>query len=177
MILVLVLFIVAALSVSSGVASAHTPESHHMTVQAGPYPMEVGFSDWPLVAERSFDVTFTPEDGIAGKTATIQVMGPSGPERRVSGTLGRHPRQRDIWGLDLISLPDEGEWTFVVGIDGPLGPGEATIGPIPVGPRPGPAPLPMWLIAALPLFAIAGGIMTAWRRVRPGRTPEASAWE
>ena len=157
-------------------AAAHAPETHHLTVQAGPYPVEVGFSAWPLVAERSFDITFTPADGIEGKQATIDLAGPNGPERRISGTLGRHPRQRDVWGLDLISLSDPGPWTMDLAIEGPLGPGRATIGPIDVGLRPGPPPLPMYLIALIPFLAIVAAIVVAWRRVRPGSTPEATAW-
>lgn len=157
-------------------ARAHAPEPHHIQVQADPYPVEVGFSEWPLVAERSVDITFTPADGIAGKTATIIVTGPHGTDFEESGTLGRHPRQRDRWGLDLIALPAEGDWTFTLAIDGPRGPGTATVGPIAVGPRPGP-PAPLaYLVGVLPLFAVAALIVVGWCRVRPGRTAEAATW-
>lgn len=157
--------------------AAHELEPHHVLVQAGPYPVEVGFSEWPVLAERAVDITFLPEGGIAGKTAALALVPPGGDEQayRLSGPLGRHPRQRDFWGLDLIALPAEGEWTLALTVDGPAGPGEAAL-PLPVGPRPGPPPLPMWLLGILPAAAIAALVAAGWRRVRPGRTPAAAVW-
>jgi len=156
--------------------SAHAPEPHHITVQAGPYPVEVGFSEWPPLAERSIDITFTPADGIEGKSASLTVIGPDGTDFQNSGPLGRHPRQRERWGLDLIALPAEGPWTMELEIDGPRGGGAATIGPIEVGPRPGP-PAPLaYLVGVLPLVAVAALIVAGWRRVRPAQAPAAQSW-
>ncbi len=157
-------------------AAAHAPEPHHLQVQVGPYPVEVGFSEWPPLAERSLDITFTPADGIEGKTASLTLIGPRGTDYRDSGPLGRHPRQRDRWGLDLIALPLAGAWTMELAIDGPRGAGTATVGPIEVGPRPGPPAPAAYLVGVLPLLAVVGLIVTGWRRVRPAQAADARSW-
>ena len=154
---------------------AHAPEPHHETIQAGPYTVSVGFSEWPIQAERSLDITFAPEGGIAGKSATIEITDPNGEWYEV-GPLGRHPRQRDLWGLDLIALPATGDWTIELTVDGPQGGGAGALSGIPVGQRPGPPLAPMWLIGALPLFFLIGLGVRGWRAVKPGRTPEAQAF-
>ena len=154
--------------------SAHAPEPHHETLQAGPYTVTVGFSEWPIQAERSLDITFSPDGGIAGKSATIEITDPSGDWYEV-GPLGRHPRQRDLWGLDLISLPATGDWTIELTIDGPEGTGTGTLSGIPVGARPGPPLAPMWVIGALPLFFLIALGVRGWRSVKPGKTAEAQA--
>jgi hypothetical protein len=156
-------------------AMAHASDPHHETIQAGPYSVTVGFSEWPVLAERSIDITFEPEGGIADKSATIRITDPQGELYEV-GPLGRHPRQRDLWGLDLIALPSSGDWTIELTVDGPLGIGTGTLAEVPVGERPGPPPWPLWLLAILPLvFLIAIGVR-GWRAVRPGRTHEAVGW-
>jgi hypothetical protein len=156
---------------------AHAPDPHHETIQAGPYEVLVGFSEWPIRAERSLDITFEPEGGIEDKTATIRITDPNGEwERGGVGPLGRHPRQRELWGLDLIAFPTPGDWTIELTIDGPEGTGTGTLSGIPVGERPGPSPAPMWAIAALPLLFLVWLGVQAWIRVRPGSTQEALAW-
>lgn len=156
--------------------SAHAPESHHITVQAGPYPVEVGFSEWPPLAERSLDITFSPAGGIEGKTAALTMNGPTGTDYQDSGPLGWHPRQRTLWGLDLIALPLAGAWTMELEISGPEGPGAATVGPFEVGARPGP-PAPLaYLIGIVPLLAVVGLIVTGWRRVHPAATVDVRSW-
>ena len=155
---------------------AHAPEPYHVQIQAGPYPIEVGFSEWPPLAERSLDITFTPAGGIEGKTAALTLVGPEGTDFQESGPLGRHPRQRERWGLDLIALPLAGTWTMELEVDGPAGPGVGTVGPFEVGPRPGP-PAPLaYLIGVLPLLAVAVLIVAGWRRVRPAQTADARSW-
>lgn len=168
--------LVTLLGLTAGPAAAHAPEPHHLEVQAGPYPVEVGFSEWPPLAERSLDITFTPAGGIADKTATLTMVGPEGEDFQNSGPLGRHPRQRELWGLDLIALPLEGDWTLELAIDGPQGVGAATIGPIAVGPRPGPPAPVAYLVGILPLVAVAGLVAAGWRRVRPRATAAARSW-
>jgi MFS family permease len=156
-------------------AQAHSADPHHETIQAGPYTVLVGFSEWPMRAERSLDITFEPEGGIADKSATLRLTDAQG-EVYESGALGRHPRMREMWGLDLIALPTAGDWTIELTVEGPEGSGAATLSGIPVGERPGPPPLPFWIVAALPLlFLLALGVR-GWRAVRPGKTPEAHAW-
>lgn len=171
------LLALAILMTLSAPAGAHDLEPYHMVVQAGPYPVEVGFSEWPVLAERSIDITFMPGGGIADKTATLALVRPGADEAsyRFGGELGRHPRQRDYWGRDLIALPAEGAWALTLTVDGPAGSGETTF-PLPVGPRPGPPPLPMWLLGILPAVGLIALVVAGWRRVHPGRTPDAAAW-
>ncbi|MGH2616649.1 MAG: hypothetical protein ACRDJC_15540 [Thermomicrobiales bacterium] len=154
---------------------AHAADPHHETIQAGPYEVLVGFSEWPMRAERSLDITFEPEGGIAGKSATIEITDPNGDWYEV-GPLGRHPRQRELWGLDLIAMPTPGDWTIELTVTGPEGTGTGTLTGIPVGERPGPPPAPMWIIAALPLVFLLWLGVRGWFQVRPGRTAEAHAW-
>ena len=154
---------------------AHAPDPHHELIQAGPYAVTVGFSEWPIRAERALDITFEPEGGIADKTAAIRVVDPSGDWYEV-GPLGRHPRQRDLWGLDLIALPAAGNWSIELTVDGPLGGGSGTLTGIPVESRPGPPLAPMWLIAALPLVFLAWLGVRGWLQVRPGTSDAAHAW-
>lgn len=137
--------------------------------------MLIGFSEWPVLAERSIDITFEPEGGIEGKSASIRLTGPDG-DLFVVGPLGRHPRQRSLWGLDLIALPSSGDWTIELTVDGPLGSGTGTLAGIAVGERPGPPPLPLWLVATLPLVFLLWLGVRGWRSVRPGRSPAATVW-
>ena len=165
------------LTVSPLTTLAHAPEPHHEIIQAGPYEVEVGFSEWPIQAERSLDVTFAPEGSIEGKTAVIRITDPSGDwERGGVRPLGRHPRERDLWGLDLIAFPVPGEWTIELTIDGPEGTGTGTLSGIPVGERPGLPPAPMWVIAAAPLLFLVWVGVKGWVRVRPASTRAAHAW-
>ena len=167
----------ALLLLAPAAALAHASDPHHETIQAGPYEVLVGFSEWPIRAERSLDITFDPEGGIEGKTATIKITDPNGDwERGGVGPLGRHPRQRNLWGLDLIAFPTPGDWTIELTIDGPEGTGTGTLSGIPVGERPGPPPAPMWVIAALPLVFLVWLGVRGWVRVRPDKKQEASAW-
>lgn len=154
---------------------AHAGDPHHETIQAGPYEVLVGFSEWPMRAERSLDITFEPTGGIAGKSATIRIIDPEG-DVYDGGVLGRHPRQRELWGLDLIALPVSGDWTIELTVSGPQGSGTGVLAAIPVAERPGPPPAPMWLISAVPLFFLIWIGGRGWRRVRPGQTAEARSW-
>lgn len=155
-------------------AGAHAPEPRHEQLQVGPYTVDLGFSEWPIRAERSVDITFTPTDGIAGKTATVMLVSPNGEEW--SQPLGRHPRQREIWGLDLIALPEAGPWTIGVTIDGPLGSGSGRLHGLTVSERPGPPAAPMWLLGLTPLAFLTWITVRAWRAVRPGTLPDVRAW-
>ena len=155
--------------------AAHASDPHHETIQAGPYEVVVGFSEWPMRAERSLDITFEPVGGIEGKSAIVRIIDPEG-DIYDGGTLGRHPRQRALWGLDLIALPAAGNWSMELTVDGPQGSGKGILSDIPVGERPGPPPAPMWLVAALPLVFLFWLGVRGWRQVRPGRTAEAQSW-
>jgi hypothetical protein len=159
--------------VAIGPASAYAPVDivHTERVQAGPYGITVGFSTWPIRAMKSLDFTFRPDGGIADKSGTLRLTGPSIKPGRRATKLVRHPRMRDSWGLDVKAFDDPGVYTFTFAIDGPLGHGEGTLGSVEVLDQPGP-PLPLsWTIAALPLLGLIGFFAVAWRRTRPGRQP------
>ncbi|MFI6510470.1 hypothetical protein ACIBCT_22940 [Streptosporangium sp. NPDC050855] len=147
---------------------------HTERVQAGPYRLTVGFSTWPLRAMRSLDFTFAPEGGLAGKSGTLAMTGP-GMEGTMRGAapLSRHPRKRDVWGLDIQSLPTAGTWSLTFTVDGPRGRGTGTLDDITVLDQPGPPPALSWAVCALPVVVPAAFLVVAWRRHRPSRRLEA----
>jgi hypothetical protein len=151
------------------VAYAPVDIVHTEKVQAGPYAITVGFSTWPIRAMRSLDFTFAPEGGITGKSGKLSVIAPGGGRRRGLQPLVRHPRKRDVWGLDVEALDDPGVYSFVFLIDGPQGHGEGTLSGVRVLDQPGPPLALSWSVASLPLIALLGLIGVAWRKVRPGR--------
>ena len=160
-------------------ASAHGTEAYRTEVQVGPYPVVVEFSEWPMRAERSVDIFIEPAGGIADKSGTLRVLGPGlapGDDAGPAFPLVRHPRQRDVWGLDLIALPWPGDWTIELTIDGPAGHGAGTIGPITLLERPGPPAAAIWLVGALPLVFLVWLLVRSWRRVQPARIAEAGTW-
>ncbi|MCV7290464.1 hypothetical protein H7J87_34575 [Mycolicibacterium wolinskyi] len=143
---------------------------HTEHVQVGPYPVTVGFTVWPLRAMQSLDFTFEPEGGIAGKSGTIATIAPDG------GTdvdrLARHPRNRDVWGLDVQSLNSSGTWTLRFTIDGPQGEGTGDL-TVDVLKQPGP-PLPLsWAIGLIPLTLTLVFFGVVWART--GRRSDAEA--
>lgn len=142
-------------------AAEPLPIRHQETIQAGPYAVVVGFSDWPLRAERSVDLTFAPSGGIADKTAILTLTPPQGEAWNFP--VGRHPRQRDVWGLDLIALPDPGAWAIGIAVDGPAGQGSGTLDGVTVEQRPGPPAAPLWLVSVLPLIFLLWLTARAWR--------------
>jgi hypothetical protein len=88
----------------------------------------------------------------------------------------RHPRFRDVWGVDLIALPWAGDWALELTIDGPLGHGVTTVGPITLLERPGPPATAAWIVGVLPIAYLVWLVARSWSRVRPGRTAEARVW-
>ncbi|WP_067813750.1 hypothetical protein [Nocardia inohanensis] len=150
---------------TTGTASAYQPVDivHTEQVQAGPYHLTVGFSEWPLRAMQSLDFTFVPEGGIADKSGTLTQVRPDGKIRR-SEPLSRHPRKREDWGLDVRSLDQQGDWTLRFAIDGPQGHGEGELRSLPVLEQPGPPLGISWAISSLPLLALLTFLTYAWRR-------------
>lgn len=146
---------------------------HRESVRVGPYPIEVGFSEWPIRAERSLDILFAAADGVADKTGTVTLIAPSGAE--FEERLVRHPRAREAWGLDIVALPESGRWSFRFAIDGPEGAGIGRLS-VTLGERPGPPVLVGWLPALAVSAAMVGTLAVAWRRARPAAAPETWAW-
>jgi hypothetical protein len=137
---------------------------HTEKVQAGPYNLTVGFSTWPVKAMQSLDFTFVPEDGIADKKGTLVIV--QGGELMDDAPLARHPRKREVWGLDIYALPAPGEWTLRFELDGPAGPATGELKNLKVAEQPGPPMGLSWAISTIPLFGLIAFIVIAWRRTR-----------
>ncbi|MUM16113.1 hypothetical protein FZI91_11840 [Mycobacterium sp. CBMA271] len=165
--ILLALIAVTALSLGvSAPANAYAPVNvvHTEQVAAGPYQLTVGFSTWPLRAMQSLDFTFIPADGITGKSGTLTIVTPDGREPRPE-PLARHPRKRDVWGLDIRALQEEGHYQFIFDVTGPRGPGKGLLD-VEVLPQPGPPLALSWTFSLIPVFALAGVLIAAWRRTR-----------
>jgi hypothetical protein len=134
----------------------------------GPYPVTVGFTVWPLRAMQSLDFTFQPDGGIAGKSGTITAIAPDG--REDADRLSRHPRNRDVWGLDVESLDSSGTWTLRFTIDGPQGEGTGDLA-VDVLNQPGPPLALSWLVGLAPLALTVVFFAVVW--IRTGRSRNA----
>ncbi|ASQ99973.1 hypothetical protein [Streptomyces sp. 11-1-2] len=168
----LVLTVAAALTlvaVSTAPAAAYAPVGvvHTERVQAGPYTITVGFSEWPLRAMQSLDFTFAPADGVAGKSGPLTLDGPGIDADDRESPLGRHPRKRDVWGLDVQALPEPGTVSFTFDIDGPAGRGRGTLRNVGVLDQPGPPVAISWTVCAIPPVGMLAYLAVGWRRNRP----------
>ncbi|MBL1078262.1 hypothetical protein JK358_28025 [Nocardia sp. 2] len=155
---------------SAGTAAAYQPVTivHTEHVQAGPYALTVGFSEWPLRAMQSLDFTFTPDGGIEGKSGELVQIQPDGRAYR-GEPLSRHPRKREVWGLDVRSLEKQGTWTFRFTIDGPQGEATGELRDLAVLEQPGPPLALSWALSTLPLIGLVVFLGYAWRRTHPLR--------
>jgi hypothetical protein len=172
--------LVSALGLMLGMAApalAYDPVNivHTERIQVGPYGMTVGFSTWPLKAMQSLDFTFMPDGGIADKTGRLMEIRPGGGRSGRTEPLSRHPRKRDVWGLDVRSLPTAGDWTFAFTIEGPAGQGTGELRGLKVMDQPGPPLGLSWGISTIPLFGLIALIVVAWRRTRKAVTAAAPA--
>jgi hypothetical protein len=157
---------VALLFGLAGPALAFEPVNvvHTEKVQAGPYDLTIGFSTWPVKAMQSLDFTFAPEDGIEGKKGTLTVLHEGVAED--DDPLARHPRKREVWGLDIYSLPEPGTWTLRFDVDGPAGAGTGELKNLQVMEQPGPPMGLSWAVSTIPLFGLIALIVIAWRRTK-----------
>lgn len=140
---------------------------HTEQVRAGPYQVTVGFSEWPLRAMRSLDMTFIPEGGIEGKSGTVELVSADGADGDTE-PLARHPRKQEVWGLDVYALDSPGAWNVRFAVDGPLGHGEGTLPPLRVLEQPGPPLSLSWSMSVIPLALGVFFLALSWRRLRPG---------
>lgn len=173
--LVATLCTVAALSIGVAPAAAADPLDyvvHTERVQVGPYPVTVGFTVWPLRAMQSLDFTFEPDGGIADKSGTIAAIAPDG--RGDADRLSRHPRNRDVWGLDVESLTSPGRWTLRFTIDGPQGEGTGDL-TVDVLEQPGPPLALSWLVGLIPLALTLVFFAVVWIRTGPRSNADANS--
>ncbi|MBY0291355.1 MAG: hypothetical protein K2X52_30080 [Mycobacteriaceae bacterium] len=163
---------VAALSIGAAPSAAADPLNyvvHTEHVRVGPYPVTVGFTVWPLRAMQSLDFTFEPNGGIAGKAGTITAIAPDG--REDVERLSRHPRSRDVWGLDVESLDSSGTWTLRFTIDGPQGEGTGDL-TVDVLKQPGPPLALSWLVGLTPLALTLVCLAVVWIRTDTRRNAD-----
>jgi hypothetical protein len=158
---------------SLALAADVPPVVHTETLQVGPHTVRFGFSDWPIRAERSLDITFAPvTGGIVGLTGKIELLAPDGKREWDYNLLPRYPRDRTRWGLDSVALNDEGRSTLRLTI----GNDTADL-PLEVGPRPaGPPGLLIALLSLVPIGSVLVLVVRAWLRTKPQRQREANAW-
>nr|WP_204456385.1 hypothetical protein [Actinokineospora baliensis] len=155
----------ALLVIAAPTAHAYEPVGivHTEKVQAGPYPLVIGFSTWPVRAMQSLDFTFAPDGGVQGKTGLLTVTAPGRTWRE---PLARHPRKRDVWGLDVRAMEQPGTYTLQFTVDGPQGPGQGALTGLTVLEQPGPPMGLSWGISTLPLLGLIAFLTIAWRRTR-----------
>jgi hypothetical protein len=173
--MVATLCVVAALSIGVAPPAAADPLDyvvHTEQVQVGPYSVTVGFTVWPLRAMQSLDFTFQPDAGIADKSGTITAIAPDGREE--TDRLSRHPRNREVWGLDVESLDSPGTWTLRFTIDGPQGEGTGDL-TVDVLEQPGPPLALSWLVGLIPLALTSMFLALVWTRTDGRRNAETSS--
>ncbi|MFG1694065.1 hypothetical protein [Nonomuraea sp. NPDC049309] len=184
------LALVAALMIGAGPAAAAPPLPgeivHTETVRmSDASAITVSFTEWPIRALQSLDFTFEPTGGVEGRTGLLTAVSPSGDRAGLKGivlqrrgdtiVLPRHPRARQVWGLDVVSLPEEGTWRFELAVEGPGGTATGVL-PIQVIDQPGPPLALSWTIALAPWAPVAVLLAAGWRRTRRTRRAARPAW-
>jgi hypothetical protein len=174
------IFIIALLSTF---AFAQSPQIVHTeNVKVGPYNVVVGFSRWPVQADKSLDFILAPEGGITDKTGIILMIPPSAKlgddlsNSEYALPLSRYARDRTIWGYDVISLPEQGQWKFQFEIDGLQGKGTGSLDVVLLERPAFLPPLVNWSLGLLPLIGLIALISVAWRRAKTSRHPETWSW-
>ncbi|GLW09380.1 hypothetical protein Misp01_45090 [Microtetraspora sp. NBRC 13810] len=145
--------------------------------------INVSFTEWPIRALQSLDFVFEPTGGIEGRTGWVTTVSPTGDRRGLKGivlqrrgdsvVLPRHPRARQVWGLDVVSLPEEGTWRFEFAVRGPGGTSTGVL-PIRAIEPPGPPLTLSWTIALAPWAPVALLLAHGWRRGRRRHGAEAT---
>ena len=148
------------------------PIKHTEQLEVGGLRITVGFTEWPLQAERSLDMTFSPTGGIAGKTVLGRFIKPDGTPWFEARPLPRFPRDRTMWGFDSQALPLEGNWKLELSVNDQKATLPLTVLERPAGP-PGNLIIALALIPILAVFVLA---IRAWLRVKPLRQLESRSW-
>lgn len=155
------------------------PVVHSEYVTAGPYQVQVSFSEWPVLADKALDFTFLPNGGIADRKAALTMYSPTGQDflhrRNTDHMLRVYTRDHSRWGLDTYQLPDQGTWKLQFVVDGSAGSGTGSLA-LPVGPRPGPSLTLSWGLALLPLIVTIPLCFYLWLRGRRNKHPNAWSW-
>ncbi len=153
---------------------------HTEKVQVGPYIVTVGFSRWPVQADRSFDLTFDVEGGIEGKQGTVTLVAPTLRDHddyfNYPFPLSRFARDRTVWGFDVISFPEQGQWKYQFSINGPQGRGTGSLDVVFLERPPFLPSLVNWSLGFIPFIALIILMIISWLRVRPGKRAETWTW-
>jgi hypothetical protein len=191
---VVVLLSFLALAFAPSVLAATV--AHTETLNVGNTTLYIHFSEFPLRAERSFDLTVEASGGITGKQAIFRLIQPDGTFwlGEQDRPLPRFPRDRSLWGLDSFALPQAGTWQLEITLDEHSANSEHSASsersasnarrsehsarlPLTLLERPaGPPGLLILWLASLPMLALALLAARAWLRVRPLRQAEAQTW-
>jgi hypothetical protein len=170
-------------SLSFAQSKVETPIKHQETVQAGPYRVVVGFSEWPLQAERSLHITYSPDGGIGGLKGVRKFVPAGGLSEDqkdrypFDARFFRFTRDQSTWGDDDISLTTEGNYALEISVDGPKGKGVGRLENLNFGERPaGPPASLIYALSLIPVLALLVISARAWRQVRPGSRRETHAW-
>jgi hypothetical protein len=142
------------LIVTTGIANADSKPALSQTVSAGNYIITVNVSKSPPYTSQPFDVTIVPHDASL-KLSGMVTMEPG------SGTDGVNiPTALKALGDNTgsltatVQIPVRGAWNIVVDLNGPQGPGKASIAVV-VGSPGAMPPWVAWTIGASPLLFIA----------------------
>jgi hypothetical protein len=170
-------------SVSLAQTKVETPIKHQEIVQAGPYRVVVGFSEWPMRAERSLHIMYTLDGGLPGLKGVRKFIPAGGLSEDqkdrypFDARLLRFTRDPSIWGDDDISFESSGTRTLEIGIDGPKGKGVGRLENLMIGERPaGPPAALIYALSLVPVLALLVIATRAWRQVLPGSRHETHAW-
>jgi hypothetical protein len=148
---------------------ANAQAGFEQIIKVGTRNVTVRFSDYPVRAERSLNITFSPEGGIAGLTATGKFE-----DRTREFPLERFPSNRKVWGFDDISFKEPGKRIFELSIAG-VGKGRLEFA---VGERPaGPSSELIYALGIMPILALFVLAIRAWRKVQPAKQSETYNWQ
>ena len=154
--------------------------AHTEKVQVGPYNVTVGFSRWPVQADRSFDLIFDVEGGIEGKEGTVTLVAPTLRDTddffNYPFSLSRFARDRNVWGFDVIAFPEQGQWQYKFVIDGSQGRGEGSLDVVFLERPPFLPSIVNWSLGFIPFIALIVLIIVSWLRVQPGKRADTWAW-
>ncbi len=173
--LLALIIILTTFGLAQKITLAHTEQ-----VNVGPYNVTIGFSRWPVQAERSFDLIFDVEGGIQDKEGTVTLMAPTLKDTddyfNYPFPLSRFARDRTVWGFDVIAFPEQGQWQYQFVIDGPQGQGTGSLDVVFLE-RPAFLPgLVNWSLGFIPFIALIVLITVSWLRVRPGKRADTWTW-
>jgi len=163
--------LIALLISSVSAVGLAAPLKHTEQLEVGNLKLTVGFTEWPVQAERSLDMTFSPEGGIVGKAVKIRIVRPDGTSRG-SFNLPRFVRDRSVWGFDSEAFTTKDKWTLEFSANG-----AKTSLPLTVLERPaGPPSNLITALAMIPILAVFVLALRAWLRVKPLQQLESRRW-